>query len=489
MPDAPSSATPADAPVRAEPDVLELREFFPMFIEGNRIVMRVQDEHLEACDLYQRAVLGMMPEYDYFNVNMPTRVGKTKLLEALACWMFGEFDDPQILGGSYTDKLIERSLAYVAKTLQSPWYKEIYGDLLHARPRADLITTIGGGQLYGAGTSATITGFGAGLKEVAGGYIALDDPSKPDEALSKVSSAAVIQNFETTWKGRRNSDKYTPIIINAQRLAPDDLPGYVMKTYPTRTFTLKFPCMIGTGAAARSRFDDTWSVQTLRDLEKTRIGRFVLASQFNQEPTALGGNLIQTDSFARHDPRDMAAILWESIAITVDTALKTKELNDYSCLQAWGRSHGRAFLLDQVWGKWESPELLQTAHIFWTKIQRDFPLAPLRMVIEEKAAGTGLLQQLHALGVPAEGIERDIDKVRRVQAILPYQENGLVSIPASSKVEPEHWVHGFVTECAEFKPDMTHAHDDRVDCFADGVAQLLGEPLSILELMGAKPRH
>lgn len=483
-----SSPTDQTTEAPAEPDVLRFREFFPTFIEENRIILTVQAEHFEICDLYEAAVLGLMPEYQYFNVNLPTRIGKTKLLEALAAWMFGEFDDPQILQGCYSEKLVERSLAYVARTLQMPWFIDIYGDLLHTR-RADLITTIAGGQLYGAGTSATVTGFGAGLKEIAGGYVALDDASKPDEALSKVSSATVIQNFETTWKSRRNSDRYTPIIVNGQRLGPDDLPGYLIKTYPNRTFTLKFPCMIGFGAAARSAFPDTWSIETLLDLEKTRIGRFVLASQFQQEPTSLGGNLIQTDAFARHDPRDMASLLWEQIVITVDTALKAKELNDYSCGQAWGRCKGRAYLLDQVWGKWESPVLLSTMQLFWSKVQTDYPLAPLRMVIEEKAAGSGLLQQLHVLGVPAEGIERDIDKVRRVQAILPYQETGLVSVPSETKVDQAHWVHGYLAECAEFKPDMTHAHDDRVDAFADGVAQLLGTPLSILDLMGAKPRR
>lgn len=482
-----SPTDPTSEAAESVPDVLAFRDFFPAFVDGNRVSLRVQDEHLEACDLYEAAILGLMPGYDYFNINMPTRVGKTKLLEALACWMFGEFDDPQILSGCYSEKLVERSVAYVAKTLVAPWFIDLYGDILHSR-RADTITTTAGGMLYGAGTGATITGFGAGLKELAGGYIALDDAAKPDAALSKVESANTIQNFETTWKSRRNSDKYTPIFNNMQRLGPDDLSGYLEKTYRNKTFTLKFPCMVGTGPGARSRFDDTWSIETLRDLEKTRIGRFVLASQFQQQPIALGGNLIQTDSFRYYDPKDVASMQFDTIVITVDTALKAKELNDYSCFQAWGRSHGRAYLLDQAWGKWESPELLTTAIAFWRKTQTDFPTCGLRMVIEEKAAGTGLVQQLHAAGVPAEGIERDIDKVRRVQAILPYQEAGLVYIPQPTKCEENHWVHGFLAECAEFKPDMTHAHDDRVDTFADGVAQLLGTPMSILELMGARPR-
>ncbi len=110
------------------------------------------------------------------------------------------------------------------------------------------------------------------------------------------------------------------------------------------------------------------------------------------------------------------------------------------------------------------------------------------MVIEEKAAGTGLIQQLNIAGVPAEGIERDIDKVRRVQAVLPYQEAGLVLVPGDNEPGCD-WLPGFLTECAQFKPDGTHAHDDMVDCFADGVQLLLGRALSILDVLGLEKKR
>lgn len=464
------------------PDIgIPFWDFFQAFIVGNRVSLELHACHEEICDTYEAAVLGQMSSYEYWVTNMPTRIGKTKILEALPCWMFGELYDPQMLYGSYSDPLVKRSLAYVGRTLRMPWYIDIYGDHLHTL-RAELVTTTEGGSLYGAGTSGTITGFGAGLKEIAGGFIALDDPAKPDEALSKVESAKVIQNFETTWKTRRNSDQFTPIIVNAQRLGPDDLPGYIMKTYPNKTYVMKFPCMV----QGHSVFPDTWSDSTLFDLAKTRIGRFIFASQFQQEPISLGGNLIQVDKFMRYDWAERFAIQWDQIVITVDTALKTKEANDSSCFQAWGLANRRAYLLDQVHGKFDSPMLLSTAITFYAKIHDDFPKTPLRMVIEEKAAGTPLIDQMQKAGIPAEGVERDTDKVRRVQDILPYQESGLVYIPRDTDNE---WVGPFVAECAEFKPDMTHAHDDRVDTFADGVKFLLGEALSILDLLGARPRR
>ncbi len=481
----------SDAAPPAAPDVLPLRDYFPGFIAGNNVILHPTDCHREICDVYEQAFTGQLPGIEYIIVNMPRRIGKTKILEAFATWVFGEFDGAQMLYGSYTDPLVSRTIKYAAATMARRWYKDLYGDLIHTKSK-NLVTTTGGGTLYGAGTTATVVGFGAGLKEPAGGAIVLDDPSNADAVFSKVESKKVIDNFENTWKGCRNSDTFTPIIINAQRIGPDDLPGYVLKTYPNSSLHLKFPAFVvqGTNIASQGpdavpAFPDTWSVKTMRELLKTRLGRYILASQMQQMPVALGGNLIQTASFRRYDLNEAAAIDWDMIVITVDTALKAKEANDFSALQAWGRATRRAYLLDQAHGKWESPELLTTTILFWNKIKQAFPSAPVRLVIEEKAAGTGLIQQLREAGVPAEGRERDIDKVRRVQAVLPHQEAGLVYVPnIKPEDDPEHFVHRFLAECEEFKPDMTHSHDDLVDCFADGVKETLGDPMSILDLLG-----
>ena len=468
----------------AQPDVLGFWPFFQTFVAEGHVSLTLHDCHREICDTYEAAVTGQIPEIEYYVTNMPRRVGKTKILEALACWMAGEFNDAQMIYGAYADMLVLRSITYIRHVLVQPWYKDIYGDILHGS-RADLVTTTAGGAIYGAGTGATITGFGAGLKEPAGGLIALDDPAKPDEALSKVSSASVIQNFETTWKGCRNSDRYCPIIVNAQRLGPDDLPGYLIKTYPKKTKVLRFPCMVD----GVSQFPETWSMDTLTDLQKTRMGRFVLASQFQQEPIALGGNMIPVESFGRWDWREARNMRWERLVIPVDTALKTKEANDFSCAALWGLIAHRAYLIDLIHGKWESPELLKMVALFWHKWNQS-PIAGSampRLIIEEKAAGTPLLQNLRASGIPAQGIERDLDKARRVQNVLPYIETGMALIPARGENQPD-WLPKWEAEHGEFTPLMTHAHDDMVDTTADAIQDLLGGPVSILNALGMSPR-
>ncbi len=167
----------------------------------------------------------------------------------------------------------------------------------------------------------------------------------------------------------------------------------------------------------------------------------------------------------------------------MDTALKTKQANDYSCLQLWGRHNKRAYLVDQMWGKWESPELYDNAKAFWDKHASEEGQTRPRMIIEEKAAGTGLLQQLKRVGVPAEGIERDIDKVRRVQAILQFIEAGFCYVPKDGSTP---WIAGTLTEFAQFSADGTATHDDRVDAMVDGIEHLLGKSLSSFDVLFAK---
>ena len=468
------------------PDVLSFWEFFQAFVEHNAVSLTLRPCHEEICDMYEAAITGDLPGYEYFVVNMPRRTGKTMILQALPLWMFGEFDGAQMMYGSYSEKLVLKTLSYVRNTLNRVWYRDVYEARLHTQ-RSDLMTTVAGGMLYGAGTHATVAGIGAGLKEPCGGYIALDDPASPEEALSKVESATVIDNFENSWKGCRNSDRFCPIFVNAQRLGPDDMPGYLQRTYPNKTLTLKFPCTVG----GISVFPDTWSTDTLDDLDKTRMGRYVRASQFDQDPVALGGNLIPVEAFGRWDPREAENMKWERLVIPVDTALKAKESSDYSALALWGRLDRRAYLIDAVRGKWESPQLIESVKSFWEKWSHHAGWPRPRLIIEEKAAGSPLLQTLKTQGVPAQGIERDTDKVRRVQNVLPFIETGLAYIPSSQATPgyaPPAWLAAWEAEHAEFTPSMTHKNDDQVDVTADALENLLGKKLSSFDVLFDKPQ-
>ena len=130
-------------------------------------------------------------------------------------------------------------------------------------------------------------------------------------------------------------------------------------------------------------------------------------------------------------------------------------------LQCWGSLYDLpgAYMIDQIRGHWESPELLKRAALFWSQHNREGdPVG--KFLVEEATAGPGLMQQLREMGIPTEGLTRVKDKAARVQDVLPYISNGLVFIPGQWN-QHESWVDDFLNECAAFTQAMTHAHDDQ----------------------------
>lgn len=471
-------------PQNSSNDFLPFWDFFQLFVRLNRLELPLKQLHKDACDILQRAVLGDLEadKIEFVVINIPPRVGKTKIMEALIAWMYAYFPDSQIISTSYAGDLATASARYVQDVMNSAWYRDFFP---HTRlgnvQQADHFVTTSGGQMHAEGVGGGLTGKGAGLKRIAGGFIVIDDPAKPDEALSETKSETVRFWFENTLKSRRNSSDHTPIIICAQRIADNDLCGFVLKNYPEQTVHIKHAALVN----GESIIPETVSTASL--LATQRVNPFAFQAQYQQEPIILGGNLIKTGDFFLFDSIDLK---WEKKIITVDTALKDKQHNDCSVLQLWGLLEGKAYLIDMVWGRWQSPQLLDNAKAFWKK-HHDVggffhaPSPVRKFTIEEAAAGIGLLQQLRQGGIPAMGIVRTKDKVTRVHEVLPYIVTHMVGVYKNAP-----WLQDFLRECAAFRPDGKHEHDDMVDAMVDGIWECLGRALSILDVIkSTTPAH
>lgn len=161
--------------------------------------------------------------------------------------------------------------------------------------------------------------------------------------------------------------------------------------------------------------------------------------------------------------------------IYADTAQKTGERNDYSVFECWGKGEdGKIYLLDLIRQKWEAPDLKRAALDFWQKHKAVQNQGALRqMKIEDKASGTGLIQDLKRGGpgqaaMPIAGIERNKDKLTRVMDVVSYIESGHVCLPVSAP-----WVNDFIAECEAFTADDSHAHDDQIDPMCDAITDLM----------------
>ena len=94
---------------------------------------------------------------------------------------------------------------------------------------------------------------------------------------------------------------------------------------------------------------------------------------------------------------------------------------------------------------------------------------PDRILVEAKASGQSLLQDLRLANVPAIGYNPgNADKVSRAHQAAPTLELGMVWIP-ESKQNPGHyvsWANDFVKELAKFP---VASHDDYVDTFTQAI--------------------
>ena len=412
----------------------------------------------------------MLPGKPYVVINMPPRVGKTKMMEALCCWMFAYFPESQIIYTSYSNAMASESSRYIQQVMAAPWYVTLFGTRLGKIQQADRFTTNAGGNLFADGTAGSLAGIGAGLKREAGGFIIVDDPSKPDEAMSTVEMEKIRFWLENTIVRRRNSSEFTPIIVCAHRIAIDDLPGHILEKYPGRTVHLKFPGFVD----GKSIIPETITTEAMMDTQEGNP--FAFSAQIQQEPVVWGGNLIKTDDFPEYDPGQ--PMRFDRKLITVDTAMKAKQHSDFTVMQCWGKIGKNIYLIDQMRGKWLSPELITYGKEFRAKHHLPGQWVG-RFLIEEANVGEAMIQQMRREGVPVEGIViPQRDKVARVKEVLPFIVTHRVHLPKGAP-----WLPGFKTECAQFREDGKQKHDDQIDAMVYGIQFLLGRPLSILDVI------
>lgn len=417
--------------------------------------------HAKICEALERCFIG---QHKRLIINIPPRYSKTELAVVnFMAWCIGNYPDCEFIHASYSKRLAANNTYNARAIAMSEEYQAVFGDIgmMHDAKAKDEWRTATGGCIYATGSEGTITGYGAGkLRAGFGGAIIIDDPHKASEANSDTMRRNVIDWFQTTMESRLNSPD-TPIIVIMQRLHEEDLAGWLSEGGNGEEWKVVSIPVLNEQDEALWPFKH--SREKLSEMEASNP--YVFAGQYLQRPAPKGGGLFK-DSWWKFYDATFVHPEYEYRIIYADTALKTGQQNDYSVFQCWGFQDGHAYLLDQLRGKWEAPELIREARDFYQKhispINRGF----LRgMKIEDKASGTGLIQTLRKEGVAVIPIQRSIDKVTRAMDVLPQIEAGLVYIP-----EHKPWSKEYL---AEFSMFPNGKHDDQVDPTLDAISDNL----------------
>ncbi|MDM8357489.1 phage terminase large subunit [Pandoraea communis] len=489
---------------KCERDHLFFSRYF--FKHRQSIKFRVNWHHVLIADTVQRVIDG---ELKNVVINVPPGSSKTELV-AINLIARGLAVNPRarFLHISYSDDLALLNSETAREIVGSDEYQALWplaiADDAKSKKRWNVVVDgKKAGGVYAVSLGGQITGFRAGhMAEGWQGAIIIDDPLKVEDAYSKTNRDKANRRLLSTVKSRKaNPD--TPIIMIMQRLAEEDPTGFIragkvpgdwefieIPALITDEYVEKLPTRVR-DLVERGETDDDgrysyWPYkEPLHELlASEKADAYVFAGQYMQRPAPIGGGIIQGDKFTRY-----AAVPGLSYrVIYADTAQKTAERNDYSVFECWGKgTDNRIYLLDLIRGKWKAPELKKRAIDFWNKhadTGGDINAPVLRqMKVEDKASGTGLIQELQADGgFPIAGIERVKDKLTRVMDVVGLIDAGNVCVPLNAP-----FVSDFIAECEAFTPDDTHAHDDQIDPMVDAITDMLGgaRDLSIWERLAS----
>lgn len=301
----------------------------------------------------------------------------------------------------------------------------------------------------------------------------VDDPLKAQDKDSAAKRKACIDWYHGTLESRKNrkASPTTPTLLIMQRLHPQDLAGHLLQTERNKWSVLQIP--------AHDEHNVTiWpgriSHPELMDMKEANPSTYY--SQYMQNPSDDAFSLIKAKWFLYWNNRPNVDKIIKFKFITGDTAFKAKDTADWSVFQCWGVDDTRSmFLLDQIKGKWEFPELLKQAKAFWIKhsTKQKHSTPATRFLIEDKASGISLIQTLITDGTPVIPWEPDADqtstdKVGRVNQCAVPLASGRIFIPDSS-MAGYRWVDNFVNECVGFTADNSHRYDDQVDTMTEAI--------------------
>ena len=402
-------------------------------------------------------------------INLPPRSLKSHAASVVfPAWLLGHEPSKQIICASYGQDLADKHARDCRTLMGSTFYRRLFPNThlaLEKQSVNEFVTTAQGFRMS-TSVGGVLTGRGADV-------IILDDPLKPDEALSETKRNAVNDWYDNTLLTRLNNKQTGVIIIVMQRLHQDDLVGHVMAQENWEV--LSFPAIaeedeiyVIDSPLGRRRWQrkmgealqpERESLVTLAQMRQT-IGEYNFASQYQQNPMPLGGAIVKTEWLRYYEPSELPSrfpILLQSW----DTANKSGELNDYSVCTTWGATWDTYYLLSVFRRRLNYPDLkravLEQARQHHAHI----------VLIEDKASGTQLIQDLKfegLCGIREYEAPKGSDKTLRLYAQTAEFESGRVLLPRSAA-----WLEAYVRELTTFPGSK---YDDQVDSTAQALDDL-----------------
>lgn len=455
-----------------------------MYYAVNHIEFRFEKDHNIIITALESYALNTNQKKN-LAICLPPRFGKSTIVIYFLAWCYAVIDKRcNFIATSYAESLTEKFSGEVMDIIKNKYFQKFFGITMSKDTSAKAQWKIKDGGLFRAPPiEGTIVGFGAGRRGVDhfGGAIILDDILNPKFQESIPEKDKNKRLYNTAIKTRRNNLAFTPIIAIMQRVAQDDLIGYIKENEADDWQFIEVSAIIEDENGNEVSFwEEQYPIEELKKMR--RQDPFGFAANYMQAPIPLGGEMIKEEWFKFYNAQFNNYYL--EVFMTADTSFKANEANDPTALMVWGLTMERQLhLLDMVHRKILAVDLRRIVlNLFakWQNNQRTMGRPITKVWIEDRASGMQLIQELQqkdrlpVRAYPPNSNKRIkmLDKMQKINDAVPQIENGNILLPnnAGDPISQE-----VILEAVQIQRNGKHKHDDIMDAIAMAVEVTYGK--------------
>lgn len=393
-------------------------------------------------------------------INIPPGCMKSLITSVnFPVWAWTKNPEFRFLTASYGQELATRDAVKSRELIDSSWFQEKWGSFIRIdrgqNQKTKYQNTEGGWRL-----ATSVGGRGTGEHP---DWKLIDDPHSAAGAQSDAERQTALDWYDMTLSSRGVS-RGSRTVVNMQRLHEQDLAGHIMASeefntewdhicLPMSFEPHRYTSTIGedprtkTGELLWPGLFTEKKVKTLA----TKLGEYGAAGQLQQRPAPPGGGILKIKHFQLW-PANKPLPAIEKVIQSYDTAFKEptkleakqKATNpDHSACSVWGlfeEGGKRGILLLDFWKEQIAYPILRKRVIRdWSSYYggddngRKGKRADT-LLVEDKASGQSLLQDLWAANIPAQAYNPGkAGKIERAHMVAPLFELDVVYILESTK--------------------------------------------------------
>lgn len=435
-------------------------------------------------------------------INIPPRMGKSTICGVLfPAWAWIKNPNEQFFCASFSHSLSLRDSLRCRRLIESPWYRRLWGDkfsLVGDQNTKSRYDNTARGYRIASSVGGSITGEGSDTMIV-------DDGNNMNEVYSDIIREGVNEWWDQVMPMRVNNFKTACRLVIQQRGHVRDLTGHILSKDDAgdwfklilpmeyeKNHEIKCDKIPGYGKAdLRNKegellWPERIDATELRKIKANMNSEATIAGQLQQRPSPATGGLIKKAWYKLWKQPETPECHY--IIQSWDTALSTEVTACYSACSTWGvfnwEGASNLILLNLWRGQVGMPELRRMAQrLYFNYLDDgegdplDWTMQPDEVLIEAKANGLSLLQELSRAGVTVTKFNPTPygGKIARAHKASPLIEGGRVWLPA----KPPHYVNlrnyaeVLLEASAKFPSgESSSGYDDIVDTMTQVIIKL-----------------